>query len=1421
MKKPNGYLVNLYQYARQYRYNGEQCRNFFNYLLEKREKLGVEKYTLLEEYITFGEFDLLQIIPICSFWEYHETQELAKDWFGRRQSVLLYDISQEENPVRICFDPSKRIWKDFDGEEETPDDNSSIKREEKFLCLSMLSLTNEAIEETNDLLPLQRELRTKILSIVDQINKQYNNNIRCEVFGTFNTAELAIIWLSDQYVDILQTVDYIKQIKVIEKETNGEDGKEIPAFFSSFSTIAIKETIDPQGILGDALVQIAVHDLVNDYDELQKIACEIILNKKLDEDTPTDGVLSKENVQYSVGEYDIVIKLPASDAVKLFIHKTNGYLSLNIDGEGRFSNEDRKILRSNTRLLYSESQTSTIKQILKSLYSDKEFILHWNEKFDDFKYVFEVNELEETVDKEEISNADYYMQIRDKLRKQVSPSAGVVDTLDLMYADYNSVISTAYSALWVTDLHRQFKSVLHAIDLMLTSSEMGWSWDWYLDLTNAFKQQIYHLTQSSRMFFEIPTCHLRSTGQYDLLMHAYYGATKKILEVIYRIQGISPQSELIPLITVNTVPQVKTQMYFEVGDNDSRTINLDIPNSIIFDIQRGICYITHELFHYAAPWNRKERNYRMGIFLAGFIFERQFSYVLQRMLSTREDGTIDPQMQDVVKDLFYNSGDEERSRVTAEYYNMLNQSLFAFIEKNFNSRIFPFVSSQVDGLSSNYQYLILSFIESDLSQPFYEELFLHLLPLCRYFLRISEAEFKNSYSLHKVKERIQFCLRNLGEEEYVINYVRSNAYLRFIDHDLKRHSSYAISIWSSVREVCSDIAMVSINGLSLCDYMLFCIQAWTDSNIDSTAVLQKMNGSACELEKIRFALVSFYFYRNKNPKWSEYDDQYCLNLNNDTKAQFVDRFVNVQIQNKMRNPHYDIRSANVDMESLRVQANTWLQFFFDSSQMYLRGFSFYYNILEPVMSDFDIDKRIKALKDEKRYEDKNYIVKIISIFKNGVRDNYTKLFSYPLIDLANSCFNKQLINSRFDFDIRTVNTFRNQRSLNELGLLNKRIQEKAKIISHKKYNPTILFNNIDKLGYDIDENECVFYVYSLNELLFYLKYCTCKLETNSKSQMYQLGQRNVSSIWFRGSSNVNYLQIPTLMHNYTTEKQSRYISLRSYQQYNFEEFKFRADGGAEMPVGMKFTLSDYIAMMRHYEVSTNFLDWTENAFTSLYFALRPYFEDKSSEEVGVNDVSLSIFHPGIYNRIRLNCLEQLKSDAGNHLVDGLDPSFTSVLRNKSWYTTLVPNLSTHENELIYNMFLLGNIDTDAFYMKDKSDPSYKAYLDTCNTDARDLFMPLAILTSRLNPRIKTQYGCFVAYNLYTPGNPADKYNPYDYISLDEIQDRKREQGIFMYKIIIDKTCCPEVANWLRSMGLSQESVYPELSEKIVRLIEDK
>lgn len=1423
----NGYVIQFYQYARRYRYNNEGCLNFFNYLLDRREALGIEKYTLESDFLVFGEFDLLQVINVETFREYHDVPELAKDWLGKRQSVLLYDISEPGLPTRICYDEKNRLWK----RKGVNGDREDITA--RFFCFSLISLTNEIVENTGDISGLLKVLRSKILSLTDELNRSKTGELECEVFGTFNPSEVGIVWLSNQYVDVLQVMDFLKHMKVKEdlEDENG-DAKEYQAFLTSFSIISIKEKTNFEDVRGKALIQIAMHDIMKDYGQIISFAHEIIGDEE-------------ENILESVGEYDLVIEVSAGRAMKLIQNKGLLCVGERDEKTGKFNIVSPKFLYSNTKLLYGEKDTEKIKEKLEELHTDRYFSVAWPKEIKKFSHGFEWEELKRTCtesdDKEEMSNADYFQNVRQKLKESISSSAGAVDTLDLLYADYQSTISSAYSAMWVSDLHRQFKAVLYAISLLLTSGELTWSWNDYRDLTNAFKQQIYHLAQSSKMFLEIPSCHLRATGQYDFLMHAYFGVTKKILEVIYLSQGKDAQSELVPLITVNTVPQVRTQMYFELGEDDRRVVNLDIPNSIIFDFQRGIWYLTHEIFHYAVPQNRETRNYYMAVFLLSLISKKQIFWILRELLSARVDGLVDEKTKNAVGRIL--KGEEAKGKKAqeniAEIYKLVDDYVRKYILDHFEEIEFYIMrKSKSDDLSNNYQRAIYEFVESEISDHFFEKLFVEVCPPI-FTILLKEEELGEPGYMKWIRDRIRYCQR---KEAYISEFIKTSAIRRKLNLELRNYIRLTREhIWAAVREACSDIAMVSLNGLDIVDYMLFCIQAWTDENNNKKQILSQMKQESEKKEWIRYALVTEYMRNHSDGATVEREK---------TEKEFCRRYVWFYAGKIAKKPDRgrDIEASGRFWDKYK-EAEEWLSFLSDCRKLvYFIEFSGYYEeILEKLLSDFDIGNRINILDEQGAGKNTEYIRRLKDIqkeFKEKVYLPYLKPYEYIPEDF-DSFFQGigfdhirkcdiQYNDARFKQDIAVANHFQNQTSLRELGTLNLEIRNKNKEYMILSVKPEISIPDIT--AYPKEDAPCWrFYARSLTELLFYIQFCFDKLVETSKEDEYIRGQRQNPKIWFRGNSSIEYTHVPIAMRNFKGDKMTYFQSLRDYQQSNFEEFKFRADGALEMSSGQQFTRSDYIAMMQHYGAPTNFLDWTENAYTSLYLALKYHYKhDLKKTDSQYRNVTLSIFNPSIYNHVRQDSMDQIRNDmeaiykkaepeSGLEKVLG---SLGKVMSPDNRYSNLVPNLSIKENEERYDMFLLGDVKTERYLTELKNnsgkltgaeDEFFRQYSQAYQTDMKALFMPMAVLTSRLNPRIRTQCGCFVAYNLYTPPNPETDKNGkkslFEYISLEKIQEEKKEESVFMYRIEIDKDCCAEVVRWLRTLGVSRENVYPELSEK--------
>ena len=63
---PKGYVINQYQFARHYKYNSHGFIDYFNSIVDRKEKQN-GRYQSPTGYISFGEYDLLEIIRINSF----------------------------------------------------------------------------------------------------------------------------------------------------------------------------------------------------------------------------------------------------------------------------------------------------------------------------------------------------------------------------------------------------------------------------------------------------------------------------------------------------------------------------------------------------------------------------------------------------------------------------------------------------------------------------------------------------------------------------------------------------------------------------------------------------------------------------------------------------------------------------------------------------------------------------------------------------------------------------------------------------------------------------------------------------------------------------------------------------------------------------------------------------------------------------------------------------------------------------------------------------------------------------------------------------------------------------------------------------------------------------------------------------------
>lgn len=1435
---PKGYLINQYQYARRYRYNSSGCILYFNQMLKEHEKTQ-------RDYLAFGDFDLLEFVKVNTFRKYYDVSAKAKHWLGKRQSVLLYDISQpigkenganipaelleKEIKTRIVYDESAEAW--------VAADNGATVVEGRFFCLSMLSVTNEIIRQYTGLLPLLKLVRFKIHEITDKLNESLENKIHCEVFGSLNATELGIVFICNEFVDVLRLLDSIKHIRV-----KDEKGEKYSVFLNCYSTIGIRDDL-ASGILdskteirGKALVQIAIQDITDSRAKLKALAHRIAGDEKA------------SKISFSVGEYDLVVEVSAKRAIHLISPEGEMAVAKKEDGKF-FADKEREVLRSNIRLLYTREDAAELDEKLREMGEDEGFFISFTSSFDKSKApVFEAFELIDDPDYRDDSesgykrNESYYKSIRRELKNRICFSAGAVDTLDILYTDYKSVLTGAYNAIWVSDLHRQFKSILHAIELMLQNQNMPWSWEDFNNVTNAFKQQIYHLSQSSKLFFEIPSCHLRSTGQYDFLMHAYYGITKKIIEIIYRLQQTDNQSELVPFITVNMVPQVITELFFEIGSNSGmRTVNLNIPNSIIFHPHRGIGYLTHELFHYAVPCERRERNYHLALLYLTLIFKLQVLQELKYLVISGMDLTADNSFEQ-----FFAEPADEYNGMSKFVYYLFNsaQSMEDFILKavadNYKSRVYTYLEPYQNSIRTKFESVVLDFAYSEESNDLFNLIFRDYFQLLYVQAQkmLTDPGYSNDSLERRFLQRLEYCRKNTDKFD---SYIRELPRRRLLIKRNKLHFDRGNDIYSvlypcraSLNEACADISMVSLNGMTAEEYLFFCVQNWKDNfeATDNDMLLEIMSEE--HEQRLRIAFVAEYFYQENAGGWDiGRDERHTPYLSSQTKADFRRAYSWFYARKKryitpgkdyieeLSKQNRSVRKEGMnEARRLEYEADKWLEFFLDCYCSFRRDYAvFWDSCIKPVLDNYDVNLRLEKLRasDTISKESKEIAEADIDIFQRiqeeyrhilGEMPELSDYIARPDSDSGNGEISAQpqgrykaFLDALFAQNISVADRFQRQYRLSELGNINKAICAAKQAPAF--WSPTVPVSLRDlavpKNGKE--KFSTVFTIHSLNELMFYVRHCSKMLKEAAQYEKV----KSKDFLWFRGHVDAEFTLLPSIIRKYDAKKQERYPTLRKYQLSEFEEFKFRADGAAEMPTGVRFTQSDYIALMQHYAVPTNFLDWTENVSTSLYFALEYFFDYKNQKErikKGYHrDAALYIFSPGLYNHVRNKAMGEALKESGVFA-----PYFSEMLT----HANTIPNLSTKHNEWLYHMYILGKERFDEYLRTQNLNIAAEFKK---NINLQKLFLPIAVWTSRLNSRIRTQSGCFVAFNLYSPPFDAEgKNTPFRYCELEQIQNLllPESHNKYLYKLVIDKSCCEEIVEWLKAMGISRENIYPEL-----------
>ena len=531
-------------------------------------------------YTAFGEFDRVEFQPVDLFASFIEQTTLDMNWYGREQTILLYSLNRDDDDRVFGIDEEKgenaQNWLNVRGV-------TDLSEGRHFFALTMLYFTSE-IKSLIEYEALIQIVQENIEHIVENYCEGALINIKYELYGSFNSAGIAILWHSREFVDSLFLVDKIKAQSFEYKE-----GKKINVFASTYTVIFAR--IDSSNRTAYSQAKgVAIVQFVSACIDFEQTNSKIKDLEKLLKDENGEGIKS------IAGEYDYTCTTSFGKLMNAF------------EGKPIHSKEMMTAFRaitvqlgySNNDVINNPDPTTTLDKIKVGSYNNLE------KRLDVLQQIA-------TMERENVNSI--FNDIRLGI-KELAPYSDIGRSLELLYQDYREIQSTAFDHLWAKDYHEQVISMLKIIkyDIEIiandhTSEDIRFLFEKINLLTKVIQQQVNHIMESSKLFFQVPNSKVGYTSQFDLILHAFYGVTKKILSSAFEVVKSSSQHRLIPIINFSNTSIIASEMFCTSDHIDTnRVISIVIPYGSWSNFLYYTPYLFHELYHYIAPKERPKRN---------------------------------------------------------------------------------------------------------------------------------------------------------------------------------------------------------------------------------------------------------------------------------------------------------------------------------------------------------------------------------------------------------------------------------------------------------------------------------------------------------------------------------------------------------------------------------------------------------------------------------------------------------------------------------------------------------------------------------------------------------------------------------------------------------------------------------------------
>lgn len=880
-----GYILNLFKYATFPSGIKSHMRNYLDDI--SRKNLNPASQTLL----VYGDYDRISIKEVQDFSRFRDVDRHAQDWLGSRHTILLYELPDRAyGGTPGSADDFLRNFCTADGDAppEELEESEELCEYRNFLVFTMVTV-NPVLHNKGF-----GSMLNSCCKLIDRRIRE--NNVRLiepdaisyQVYGSFSSSELALVWWVNQYEDAFRLMEALRHSAFTYDGGSGQMQSLLP-FVSLYSITAqpkagTKNIPNRQEIQGKAELKFVFQDGVMDDADRKKFF-ERELMEKLPAGFGNGGETGKNSKNwkacgafYSVGEYDYSISLPA------------GFLC---DPQTRIFYRDRPLhwaspgmhefVSSSCVQLYYDMQFKTGSRLKAEPMNCPELGVGPRQQKMDLidkikqikRMIYGPQENSEQTSQDGPGTVDLFLDYRNRglrsiIKAKIPETDGLCDSLDLLYTDFVNNCSNLTSTAWAVDLVTQFIAIIDYI-----ANEFDSNYDSTRPADNLFShiksiceiyiQMIYHIAQSRRTVFVVPSCHLRYMGQYDLILHAYYGWEKYLLDLAYslpRRNGVQPI--LIPILTIDVLPEICTQIYkipkhYKPEERISNIFSINMPLGAMTDFLRYALTMCHETAHLIIPRDRDRRNQVFGMLffseLTAYLFTSQI-FAKNLLDSGPSDGSCEHLLPSIKKG----------------FMTVIYNKMRPFFMEKFHTRIMDACRDIPDNCPPWNEYLTMLMAGfSDLVDN-ENDLILIIEELSEYraFFAAVITDIVDNFAMQRswdasivmpeeshgsMKETWLESL-NLSLSTQKHDAIEALKTLLLIYSGDIYNESYVLS--EAYREACQDLFMIRVFQLDLVDYLVF-----IDRHRNDTVTLQKRPPKA---EMLRIAMICDYILSRKNQK---------------------------------------------------------------------------------------------------------------------------------------------------------------------------------------------------------------------------------------------------------------------------------------------------------------------------------------------------------------------------------------------------------------------------------------------------------------------------------------------------------------------------------------------------------------------------